>query len=310
MKKTILVGLLASCCIIGQAQAQTGFGGMFPGPGTPHSSGAAFSGIGDVYSTSAQEYWGLRAWNAAKATAGVAAINLCNVALCGDVHVTSAGGLNASDVSANGCNLVDTCVAPTIYGQIGTIGNMTASGTARATFKNNCLPGGLPCLVGNGSTTIYTVPNVLNIPCCTFSFVTAATRTGNTSSISVTVDYLSSGSGDPLELFFNNSTNNAGFFSGGGGWPIVAANDNSWHAMVGVADASLPVLTVDTSSGTGPNGSSNDMDGTGAFSLFMRPLLLDQPLTGNIYENVVYLSNPNSTQTSNIISNMRSWGGY
>jgi hypothetical protein len=219
---------------------------MFPGPGTVHSTGGggSFTGAGDVV-TGADFYWSLRAYNVAKASAGVAAINLCNGGSCGDVHVTSAGGLNASDISALGCNSINTCTIQTFYDQTGN-GVDVSQGTAanRATFQNNC-NGSLPCAVLiAGSSYVSTATPFRAQP---FTLVGAGNRTSGSTEVDLIVQNVSC----CVVIGFANSANTAIFYGGNAVTP--AAADNTWHVLQALFNSTSSTVAVDGSQTTGQN---------------------------------------------------------
>ena len=90
MRRISLAFAICSLLSLGGAQAQLAGGMMFPGPGTPASSGGgAYVGPGDSGIQPGAAAWiGLRAYSLAKA--GTKAINLCDNA-----------GANCSDESTN-----------------------------------------------------------------------------------------------------------------------------------------------------------------------------------------------------------------
>lgn len=239
--RKFLAFLTAALLCASPVQAQVGFGGIFPGPGTPASSGGGgYTGPGDIKTYSA--WFGLRAYNGATATAGSAAINLCNGVTCSDVHVTSSGGLSSSDLVTLGCSAISTCTIHTFYDQTGN-GNTQTQATAgsRPTFNPSCI-GSLPCAVNNGSD--FFNPSGSLTSSQPISMVWVGERTSNFTT-----------QGNPLEtspggiqVGYNTSANTLiGYF---GSVQSATASDSTWHVLQMLGNGVSGKITVDNTTAT------------------------------------------------------------
>lgn len=223
------------------------------GPHNTISGGGAYIGPGDV-SSGAFVWWGLRAYNASQATALVKALQLCTSAdaSCTDIHVTSSGGLNATDISTAVCNLINTCTVKFLYDQSGNTNCSAACDltqatiASRPTFMNSCT-GSLPCLVFTATQSLLS-PNVLTAPTQPYVLALSAIRTGN----NTTVMYTESYGGGTVAVGFKNATNTV---VGANATQITAAGtDNSWHVIQGLFNNASSILSVDGSNTSGSFG--------------------------------------------------------
>lgn len=147
MKRALLFLLAVSA--FGQIQAQ------LMSWNTP-AAGVAYTGPGDIVS-GAKAWWGLRAYNATYATALGASFDwFCSNAgsHSGTVHVTSAGGLNATEIAS----IASTCAAAQVqlnklYDQSGSLAcggaacDVSDINAGDNSYIVSCL-GSLPCTSG------------------------------------------------------------------------------------------------------------------------------------------------------------------
>jgi hypothetical protein len=146
----------------------------------------AYSGPGDVVS-GATAWYGLRAYNAAQATAGALAVNLRNTTTnetC-DFPVVAAGGLGVAKnctLTSNGSSLSTFCTlgcaSPEAYDQSGNGNNVVqATAAQQPTLTLSCF-GSLPCLTGASASST----NLVGTGFTSFTVGTLAAvgeRTGN-----------------------------------------------------------------------------------------------------------------------------------
>jgi hypothetical protein len=132
--KAVAAALITSLVIIGKASAQLGGGLMFPGPGTAHSAGGAYTGPGNLTITATNKTWyGLRAYSAA--TRGNNVVNVCDVTggtingACVNLvsNATTGDLVSQSGIGTNGVTCPGTnCGVKIIYDQTAG-GNCTGS---------------------------------------------------------------------------------------------------------------------------------------------------------------------------------------
>lgn len=264
-----------------------------------HSGGGAYSGPGDVVG-SAVFYAGLRAYTAAKATAGVAAVQLCTAsdALCTDIHVTSTGGLSSSDLTTSGCSAINTCTIKIWYDQAGTNNQTIATIADRATFKNSCI-GSLPCGVGAGNTQYASVSTLSQAE--PFTILSAAQRTGN---FSTEGDTVGAQSPSTVVIGFSNSANTALLYAGS----VLSATaaDTTWHALQGVFNTGSSILAVDATQTSGASGGQSFA--TENYSIMSAST--SNSLTGYFVESGIWGGAFTSTQLTNMSANVHSYWGF
>jgi hypothetical protein len=260
MKRLLLALLLAFAPVEASAQLLTA--GV---SNTTTGGGGSYTGPGDVVG-SAVTWYGLRAYNAAQAALGVAAVQLCTAAdaACTDIHVTSTGILNSANLVSAGCSAIDTCTAKIIYDQSGALSCTSSTAcdltqatiASRATFKNSCTGGGKPCLVfaGSASYPLSSGPNQAQP--LTISFY--AERTGATSSFNEVA------ASTEFTTGFSNSADTLFEYDGTG---IIHATgtDNTFHAAQNVANGASSLQYVDGSATTGTLGAGHFNMGSAVF---------------------------------------------
>jgi hypothetical protein len=230
------------------------------------AAGAAYVGPGDI--ASAYMWWGVRAYNTAYANAGGKAINLCTPAdaACADISVTSAGVLNAAQITSLGTcnNSTNLCLVKTFYDQSGSTHCYSAAcDETQSTFANQAIlvvPGasnGCPnasdyCVKRTASTQYYTaVNNTLSPPTSPFTYSAVAVRTGATYNSTVILyaganefNFYTSG----LIQIFAGTVANA------------SQTEGTWHAFQGVF-GTAGGISVDGAI-TSLNSGSNNMGGS------------------------------------------------
>lgn len=309
MKRLLLSLLLLASA---PAHAQVGFGGMIPGPGTPHTAGA-YVGPGDVVAT-ARGWWGFRAYTTA--TMGTKALNVClpSDTACADVNTDAVTGLvpNTVTISGSTCNNSTVqCTIKTLYDKSGNALDFTQATIAnRLNFTVSCtgLTASTPCGTAAGGAN-YTFANTVNQGTSpNYTWTCAAKRTSAFTSSGECISYYN---GSFLSIGYLNSTNTAYFYSGGGGSATnSSATDNAWHALIGRGDLTTPVLYMDGTSSNAPNASSTILDGTGTIALMRDGDGSANPFTGTFFEAGLWLTQFTPTQASNMNSNMHAGGGY
>lgn len=299
MRKIFYAALaLALTCSSAIAQLTTvGAGWKAPG------GGGSYVGPGDIVGVGGTgAFWGLRAYSAATASAGALAIQLCTAsdALCTDIHVTSTGGLNASDLTASGCSSINTCTIKIFYDGSGN-GKTESQATIanRATFQNSCI-GSLPCAQGL-ATTKYSGPTFSTGGLPSFTLYCAANRTTN---VTVESDCLAQTSTFVVLGSLNSA--NTGFFYTGAALSATAS-DNTWHNLIGVPSATTQVLYVDATATNG--GATASVLATAPFGVMSNSA--SNGYQGNWVEGAVYMGTQfNSTQAGNLNSNVHSYWGF
>lgn len=305
--KRALVAVLLTAGIWASAHAQlgtTGAGKVIPGGAAP-----TFTGAGDVVS-GASSWYGLRAYNAAYATANGKLINVvrasdsqaCDIlaATTGGLGVTASctGGANGT-AAATFCNAT-TCAIATAYDQSGAnlctsapCNATQATAAARPTLVFNCI-GSLPCMQANSANSQALATSGSSAVSQPFTVAGAGNRTGNTTAFS---GFLDSGDG----TFWGSSANTFGGFFG----TIVTATaaDNTNHALVFMVNGASSIISVD-------NTETSVSPGAGALSagynLFGQST---QFTTGNIYEAGVWPSGFTGTQRTNMCHNIFTYWG-
>lgn len=220
-----------------------------------HSTAASYTGPGDVR-TSAMAFWAFRAYSAAQAAALVKSVQLCTAsdALCTDIRVTSAGGLNASDITASGCGSINTCTIKILYDQSGAnncAGPCDLSQTiiaSRLTFTNNAI-GSLPCMADAGAGSLVNTTNFAGTLTQPFTVSMVAERTAAFTSFNAAF-----GSGTGARHGFSNSANTILNFEGS--IATASASDSVFHAVQNTANGASSVIYVDGSSSTVSSGSN------------------------------------------------------
>lgn len=247
-------------------------GAFAPAATAPCVAGPAaptYTGPGDVTS-SATAWWGLRAYSAAKALAGVAAIQLCTAAdaACTDIHVTGSGGLNATDLTTSGCSLIDTCTIKIIYDQTGALAcvgpaacTYTSAGIPqRATFTRSCVLS-LPCAIATTASVYVTAASLTTALTQPYTMSEVVSRTGAFTTQQGTI-YLNGNGGD---IEFSATTNTALIYAGSS--VTATASNTTTHAFNVLFNAASSNFYIDGSANTVNPGASNAGGGGGFFLL-------------------------------------------
>lgn len=283
--------------------AQVGFGGMFPGPGTVHSAGGGgYTGPGDIVAvgTNGAFYSVARAYNATKATAAVAAFVLClggNLSNCNDIHVTSTGGLNASDTALNSCATSGTCEIKSVYEQSGSgQPNLVFCSTTSncPIWKPNGVSTGIPAAQASGSTSFSSG---------------SLTSTGGSWTVAMVASVATATVGFNARIFVAPDPTG-----------ILCCNTGHWSVHAGsTIDASASItantfysVTAGTDSSTGgyicQNNAGCGTGSAGSNSISGVPGAIEQG-GGLIGEIMIIAPIINSTVRGNLTTNQRSWYG-
>ena len=206
-------------------------------------SGGSYSGPGDVVA-SALGWWGLRAYDGTKAAALTAALQLCTSgdAVCTDIHVTSTGGLNTSEISSAGCSTGGACTAKTVYDQSGNGHNCTnATEGARPFFNKDYFGAGKPGIYAvNGSNRQL---NCASLPtqAVPFTYVTYTAKEQTPGGNDRTWV-----AADPVGVLYTPS-NNFAVYAGSLASSSFTATLNTGYAVIGMADATGAACKVSVS---------------------------------------------------------------
>ncbi len=254
----LLLGVLVSTALHGQI--------LLPILGG-NSAAAPYSGPGDIVSSNAIAWWGLRAYSAA--TAGSAAANVCTPvdAACADLSTNATtGDLVVTTIGGSDCSIV-VCTIKKLYDQ--TQGSKCSSATCdiaqpvesdRPILSVNCV-GGKPCIIWTSGNLLVTGTGYANIASLSVSSV--AERTGGATNYSnVTAWDMSSGD---FQFLFSNSANTMLLYAGNTTL-TAAANDNAFHAMQGHYNGASSALYIDGSNTAGNSG-SNSLSDTHQFGM-------------------------------------------
>lgn len=240
MLRLVLIAWLALC---GSVHAQMNGGLQFPGPGTPHSAGAAFSGALDVIGTNVIACYSLQACSAA--LRGTRAVNACNTTGgvevgCGDLSTDGTTGLlvpaTISGITCPGAN----CSIKIWYDQ--TTGNQCGGASC-----DLVIPGGgsgvpvRPLLIasGYGSGPAATLGTTQALD----TFSNSVTQSQPYSMASVSCRVANGGGG--TDIFFGSTaangsmywdnTPNFALFAGGFG-VVATSTNNTWQRYAGAFD--------------------------------------------------------------------------
>lgn len=277
-----------------------GISSMLPGPGTVHSAGGGYTGPGDVVA-SAVGWWGLRAYNAAYATALGNAIEVCTAAdaLCTVIHVTATGGLNSSDLTTSGCSAITTCTAKTLYDQSGNGHNCTQATIGnRYTFDPNKVSTGKPSLQDSGGNTTMACASVANtaVP---WSFVMMGmmhTTPGGNVRVFIGADPqgILAGPGPKFELYAGSVAVEGTNLTLDTFYAVVARTDGSGSG--GVINRSGTV-TSSLAPGSNSTGGGANIGGSGLTN------------NGSFSEGGIWASNFSTGDTTSMVSNIVGWWG-
>jgi hypothetical protein len=311
--KRYLLGLALLFCLLVSADAQ--FSCLNLLGCSAGGSVASFTGVGDVVS-GAQAWYGLRAYNAAYATANGKLVNLTRAsdsATCDILANASTGGFgvtaNCTGSGTNGvsassfCNAT-TCTANTLYDQSGA-NNCSAAPcpatqatvASQPTLSLSC-QNSLPCLTFNGTSTILnaTSGGTGSQP---FTVAAVAERTGAFTSAGQIFLSDSSQSG----IGFTSSANTVAAFAGSNA--TATASDSAAHSLIGVINNTTTNVVVDGTNTTG----------TASTNLWALTTCIGAQcggsffMTGDFMEGGLWPSGFTSTQYGNVCHNQRLYWG-
>jgi hypothetical protein len=272
------------------------------------ASGTTYTGPGDV--VSGWTFWyGLRAFNAAYATAGSNAIIARNTATnetC-NVPVTSSGGLgNVSGCSGSSsgdtlsvfcAESSGTCAITTATDQTGNGHTLTqATAADQPTLTLSCLSS-LPCFTGNGTSMYMSGSSVGGSPSA-FSFSVVSEKTSS----STEAGLINLGSNNP-ELYYCCSDGNVRLIGASGF--TASVSDNAWHALNATINGSSSFIHVDATATTGSIASVATLSAI----YFMGENSGTHPLAGNVAEAGGLSTSITSTQAGNLCHNQYTYWG-
>ncbi len=229
------------------ASAQMSGGMMFPGPGTPASSGASYSGPGDIVSSATVFYSCARVYNLADASTST---NLCDLVDSGSPTVvictlrgTTAGTVDLAGTYCTGSVTPATkCAAATgavcqiskAYNQVnpGTLDALQSNALIQPRLKFSAL-NSLPSMnFFDGNRFLETSGTVASMSePITWSYV--AKRVSNTGNFTAVLDIGVAGAGNEAEAGFNNTVN-TWYLYDGNSIPTASATDSAFHSNQGV----------------------------------------------------------------------------
>lgn len=270
----------------------------------PVSGGGGYTGPGDLQTVPI--YLGLRALNAAQASAGVPAFLLCTAAdaLCTVIHVTSTGGLNAADITTSTC--ATTCTIKTWYNQ-GALGasadtdGATVS-TSRCVFSPTGSAGGVkPAAICPANATFYqTTGSIVQAQPLTL-LATAQAKTATSQN-----PIIRSGCG---AINLNYDGTNQISYSAGGTVAFKGTIDTNWHGVgAAFSNSSSDAYAIDATSGTaGAASGSNGLSG------LLTPLgdnACSPYGNVNFEEGMIVYSGLSQADITAINANSKSYWGY
>jgi hypothetical protein len=285
--------------------------GAFENTAALSNVGAApsYVGPGDVVA-SAYEWWGLRAYSAAYATATGRIANICTPAdaVCADVLSDTNGNFNLAGTPSLTCNNVGSiCTVKILYDQSGSTNcsGPVACDVSSNTIANrpiltiNCI-GSLPCM--NFSTNSQVLIGVANQASSQAQPITISgiiERTANFTTQEVALSI----SGGTTQLYFPATT---GQIAGYAGSVSVAAAANSvFHAVQWLASGASSILYIDGSSNSVNSGtlainsgSTSSIAGSGGLN------------AGNIMELGIWASAFSAGNQSSMNTNQHTYWGF
>lgn len=275
--RKFLAALFCWFLLAGDAFAQVGFGGSFPGPGTPASAGGGgYSGQGDLKAYAI--WWGMYAFSAADR--GTAAINLCNVSdvVCADISTDATTGLlpNAPTVGGSDCSMV-ACTIKKFYNK-GTSGSgydavQNTIGN-RAAFLSSC--GGLGSNIPCASATAASYKTASNYTQAQpFSMVAVAYHNSSAGGIILGGRDVGASGRVALTSGFFGANNDAICFAGSN--ITVSATDAVWHGQACAVDNTSTNFTIDATN-TASTAGANAFDS--AYVAYFTNYDLDTPWKG------------------------------
>ena len=292
--------LLAASAFSFPAQAQLTLMGAGVNRPVSGGGGGGYTGIVDVVG-SPRDCWGFRACSASVASSNGALFDLRDA---GDtttttVHATSTGVPNSSEISSAGCTTIGAgCKVAKAYGQINGNHCTQAAFADMPTFDPDGEATGKPALyspAGQG-LTCSGVPTS-NAPWTIALTIKPITTPGGNNRIMV--------GPDPTGILYNSS----GFavYAGGLSTSTTAAV-GSYYAVVGQSGSSSTTGSLRVN-GTDTNGTL-DVGGTNSLNSGLVVLGTGQPQDGRLAEWAVWPIGLNATQRGDVVSNMRTYGGF
>lgn len=311
MKRLGLAFAFCALLSLGGAQAQLAGGLMFPGPGTSHTSGGgSYTGPGDIVS-GASAWWGLRAYNAAYATA------LGNIA---DIVDTATGGSSCTmvakasgDADLTSLSCVGATVSVTTFCTVthaaGCSINRLYDQSGNGVHLQNSILANMPTLVlGSVSGLASTRPSIVFTSASSQFFTSpltvsiaqpltltgVANRSGTSAGAIVASDQI-----NDAELRLDSA---GSILIYSGGTPATQSEtDGAWHSFAGVFTTTgvASFVNVDGSSGAGASVGTQGLS-TAAPHLRMGSNAFSSIMNGNIQEGGVWPSALNGTQISNL----------
>lgn len=282
-------------------------GQTIPIPTTNVAGGSppSYTGPGDIQTTGAIAWWGLRAYSAAQA--GTKAINVCNVgdAACADLSTNASGNLVVTTIGGSDCSIV-ICTIRVFYDQTGLTNCNSAACdlvagiiAQRPVFTPNCF-GSLPCATFAGfqfGETGNIITITVNQP---FTISGVQERTGTfTSFADVTA---SPDTGSAAQFGFTNSANSF-FLYAGSVVSVSGIADGSPHAIQGLFNGASGQIYAD---GTGTTVNPGTGTPTGAAMVLGGA---PNALTGIIAE-IGWWTGDQSTHFSAMNSNQHTYWGF
>lgn len=203
------------------------------------SSGAAYVGPGDVVA-SANGWWGLRAYSAAKAGNKAVRLVRASDSTQSDINTLANGNLDVSTATTF-CNAT-TCKVVTLYDQTGNtncIGPIAcdltqATDASRPAFTFSCL-GSLPCMAWAGGQKLTSSAGLISSVSQPYTFNSVAKRTSGTTYS----DIISDG---PENIYLEFKGANTVVLSAGGE-VSATANDNTTHAIQAIFNGGASAST-------------------------------------------------------------------
>lgn len=282
--------------------AQVGFGGMFPGPGTPNGGITGYTGPGDRGLTFGV-FWGLYAYTAASRGGNI--VNVCNQAntTCVDVATDATTGLPANpSPGGTACTVSgggNFCTIKTFYDQTGNGFSVTQNTAASrvAWIPPGSCPATLNSTVACAYTTVSTAPLYTSASYTAaqpFSVMWTANRdTGlsNTPSIVNTT-----GAGVIWGAGWFNANNDALCYAGGALRQTSGVPDGTWYSASCNFNGTSSNFTVNATNVTGNpsgNGIATTLNLFGTSSRFWKGYFLGTGIV-NADASTSQLANMNS----------------
>lgn len=304
---------LALCLLALPAFAQTNIiGGGMVGDVKVASSG--YTGPGDLGVGTAYAWWGLRAYNAAYATAGSPAIVLCTPAdaTCDTIDVASNGSLAPGLITTLGCNNTTTiCLIKEWFDQSGSSNCSGACNVSQTTYTQQAelfVPG-----AGNGcpQTTDYCAvfapndyydsANVASTQAQPISLYAVDIRTGAFTSITHMLYQ------DGLDFGWNGSANTGRLYANGSAAATATISDSSWHVEAGLASGTSTYLEIDGVAGSTANSGTMGITSSNPFIISSNEV--SGYLTGKFVEGGYWATSWSSGNFTSICHNAYAYWG-